>query len=36
MISNLATSILAFPRLVKRFVVIMLDMSLCVFTMWLA
>lgn len=36
MISNLAASILAFPRLLKRFVVIMLDMSLCVFTMWLA
>jgi FlaA1/EpsC-like NDP-sugar epimerase len=34
--SNLAVSTLAMPRLAKRFVVIMLDLSLCVLTVWLA
>jgi FlaA1/EpsC-like NDP-sugar epimerase len=34
--SNLASSTLAMPRSAKRFVVIMLDLSLCVFTVWLA
>ena len=36
MTSRLATSTLAMPRLAKRFIVIMLDMSLCIFTVWLA
>jgi FlaA1/EpsC-like NDP-sugar epimerase len=36
MMSNLATLILAMPRLAKRFIVIMLDMSLCIFTVWIA
>ena len=34
--SNLAASTLAMPRLAKRLVVIMLDLSLCVLTVWLA
>lgn len=34
--TNLAASTLAMPRLAKRFVVIMLDVSLCVLTVWLA
>ena len=34
--SNLAVSTLAMPRFAKRFVVITLDLSLCVLTVWLA
>ena len=34
--SNLAATTLSMPRLAKRLTVITLDMSLCVFTVWLA
>ena len=33
---NLAASTLAMPRLAKRFIVVTLDMSLCVLTVWFA
>jgi FlaA1/EpsC-like NDP-sugar epimerase len=35
-ISNLASYALAMPRMAKRLVVIMLDLSLCILTAWLA
>lgn len=33
---KLATPVLALPRLAKRFIVLLLDLSLCVLTVWLA
>jgi FlaA1/EpsC-like NDP-sugar epimerase len=35
-LSKMAVQILAFPRLTKRFIAIVLDISLCVFTVWLS
>jgi FlaA1/EpsC-like NDP-sugar epimerase len=35
-LSELAASILAMPRLAKRFVALILDLSLCILTVWLA
>jgi FlaA1/EpsC-like NDP-sugar epimerase len=36
MMSNLAALMLAMPRLAKRSIVVILDMSLCVLTVWIA